>query len=242
MRALGVLSAAAILTVSTLARAEDGGPRFSLGLERVASLNAVFFSVDQGEEEFGLRAKGFTAGGPTHNPLSAPRLTFDYLASSGLTLGVGLAFGLGDLDTGHNESDDGGLNLLMLNPRVGYRLPLGHLVDLTPRVGATLGWASLAGPEQQSCGYSYDPETGMKTKDCSEPFTAQVNMAAAVANLEIAAAFRATDSFNILTGVSYNLLVVASAQPSNGDSDESSESFSGHSSSFQLWIGLGSYL
>jgi len=70
-------------------------------------------------------------------------------------------------------------------------------------------------------------------------------MFAAVANLELAAAFRLTDSFNILAGLSYDLLVAASVKEKDGYDSSSSEDDSlkdGHLSSLQLWLGVGGYL
>jgi hypothetical protein len=222
-------------------------PRFSLSLERFASANAIFFSVKDGDDDFKLRSKGITVGGPIANPLSAPRIAFDYLSKSGLTLGAGLAFGLGDLDSdgGGDELDEGGYNLLMVSPRVGYRMQVADWLDLTPRAGMTLGWASIQGAEYEYCDYDFDTDE----EDCGTAEGDKIKLFGAVVNLELAAAFRLTDSFNVLTGLSYDLLVAARAEEEyedpysdDGDSDSDSEKFKdGHLSSLQLWLGLGGY-
>jgi hypothetical protein len=243
-----------ILTAGAVAQAQGGAepaasaPRLSLSLERVASVNAVFFSVDDGDDEYKLRSKGITAGGPLANPLGAPRLALDFLSQSGFTFGVGLAFASGDLDSQdrHREIDEGGYSLFMLTPRVGYRIAVTDWLDLTPRAGMTIGWARISAAETESCDYSYDPETGQETEDCSKGDADAVSLFAAVANLELVAAFRLTDSFNILTGLSYDLLVAANAKEEEagyGSEDSDKETFdNGHLSSLQLWFGLGGYL
>jgi len=248
MRTLSALSMLSILAVSTQAKAEEepSTPHISLALERVASAQAMFFSIDEDGDELGLRTKGITAGGPLQNPLGAPRLAFDYLSSSGLTLGTGLAFGLGDFDSRDNGDirDEGGYSLLMLNPRVGYRFALGKVVDLTPRLGATFGWASITGPEYQNCDVSFDGETS--TESCSQEDGDKVKLFAAMVNAELLAAWRLTDSFNLLTGLSYDMLVAAHAKAGEGGGDSSEserEDFDkGHLSSLQFWLGLGGYL
>lgn len=251
MRIISSVLAASALLIATEAQAQSAAPepvehepRFALGIERVASLNAMFFSLD--DEDFALRQKSVTAGGPIFNPLSAPRFTFDYLSKSGLTIGGGLAFGLNDLDSKEDgEVDDqGSLDLLMLNPRLGYRIPVGKVVDLTPRVGATLGWASLTDAAREECDFTFNDATGESSSDCETVEGDSINLFATVVNLELAATFRLTDSFNLLTGVSYDLLVAASAQEKDSDGSEGEkDSFKdGHLSSLQLWLGLGGYL
>jgi hypothetical protein len=247
---LGLLLAAALpatASAQSLSRQAptESEPRFSLSLERFLSANAVFFSVDDGDGDFKLRSKGLTAGGPIANPLSAPRISFDYLGIGGLTLGVGTAFGLGDLDSedeGH-EVDEGGYNLFMLAPRVGYRFQLASWLDLTPRVGTTLGWASITAGEHQHCDYDY--ETG--EDQCRRAEGDKLKLFGAVVNFEVAAAFRVSQSFNILAGLSYDLLVAAKATEEESDpyleyDGEDTEEFDdGHLSSLQLWFGLGGY-
>jgi hypothetical protein len=224
------------------------GPRLSLSLERFASANAVFFRLEEGEDELKLRSKGITAGGPIANPLGASRLSADFLLGSGLTLGTGLAFAIGDLDSDENgdERDEGSYSLFMLAPRIGYRMELADWLDLTPRAGMTFGWASIGAGEYEYCDYYYDPETGEEDSDCSGAEEDSIHFFAAVANLELTAAWRLTDSFNLLTGLSYDLLVAARAVEKEGGGDSSTddeETFKdGHMSSLQLWLGLGGYL
>lgn len=229
-------------------------PRFSLSLERVLSASAVFFSIDDGNDELKLRSKGITAGGPIANPLSAPRLSLDYLSKSGITLGAGLAFALGDMDSEEHgrDRDEGGYNLIMIAPRVGYRIEAADWLDLTPRAGVTLGWASMSSGEYEYCDYEYDyaynNEYNRASEHCETAEGDKLKLFAAVVNLELAAAFRLTPSFNILAGLSYDLLVAARAKEEEGgphypgDTDETAKFKNGHLSSLQLWFGLGGYL
>jgi hypothetical protein len=245
------------LSLATSARVEAqaasepvaSAPRFSLSLERFASLNAIFVSVDDGEDEFKLRSKGITAGGPIANPLGASRLAVDFLTRSGFTLGAGLAFGFGDLDSDEadQETDEGGYSLIMVAPRVGYRIALADWLDLTPRAGMTLGWARITANEYESCDYEYDEYGYEEIETNCVNGADSVSMFATVANLELAAAFRLTDSFNILAGLSYDLLVSAKVTEEDAYSEDSEdseeESFKdGHVSSLQLWLGVGGYL
>jgi hypothetical protein len=227
----------------------DSAPNWSLSLERFASVNAVFLSLDDGSEDVKLRTKGITAGGPIANPLGAPRLSVDYLSKLGVTFGAGLAFALGDLDSadGGRDVDEGGYGLLMLAPRIGYRVEVSKWFDLTPRAGMTVGWARFTGPEQEYCeDYYYEPASGEYVESaCTTEEGNKFSMFAAVANLELAATVRLTDSFNLLAGLSYDLLVAAHAkEQEGGDSgDSEKERFEdGHLSSLQLWLGLGGYL
>lgn len=221
-------------------------PRWSIALERFANLTALFFSTEGGGEDLGLRAKGLYAGGPIANPLTAPRLAVDRFLDSGWSVGAGLAFGLGDLDSDDRgvERDEGGYRLLMLQPRVGYRWAVHPDFDVLPRAGITFGWGAITTGEYDECTYELNPQSGFYEDVCSPGEGETVSGFAAVLDLEVTAAWRLTDSFNVLMGVAYDVVFAASGDYDEGGSGStSSRDFDdGHLSSLQLWAGLGGYL
>jgi hypothetical protein len=119
-----------------------------------------------------------------------PRLSFDYVAYEGLTIGGSLGYfhqsgtdeNLG-ANAQVNSSDSAKLNAFIIAPRIGYALPLADSVAFWPRVG--ISYYSI-GSEQTTTGINPTTRTSTTT--------------GAGLNLEPEFVFSVTHGFGIVAG------------------------------------------
>ena len=156
IRSIAVSGAISVLTLAGSARAQEGeassrfgSPGFIVSADRLIPLisyEAVKTSSDGSSEtksdlSFGLLSNApYTAFGTFYN---LPRLGFDWVPVQNLTLG-GALFGYVQALSKDSVSPAGGPSTTTdqpkvtywgFAPRVGYIVPLGHLLALWPRVG-----------------------------------------------------------------------------------------------------------
>jgi len=196
--------------------------KVSVALERVGGFSYTRASAKDTSDSGSLTA--FQIGGVSANPYSAPRLGVDLILESNLTLGAGLSIGRYSLSStsGSTTQDIGSLFIYTLTPRVGYRFAASPDFDVTPRAGLTLAGGSVT--------------DGSNNGGSSGVF------ALALAG-EVVGAYRATQSFNLLAGLSFDDTVSASASStSSSGSSSSSQDIKGGLYALQLWLGVGGYL
>jgi hypothetical protein len=225
-----------------MAQIEDDAPQFGLSIERVAGFSSANISPDDMDGDVSANVLSLT--GAIQNPAAGPRLGFDYFIPGGLTLGVGVGYTRisGEAD----GKDIGKANLYLLSPRIGYRVALSEQFDLIPRGGLSFIGGSYQAPEGESCTFSTDPGTGTYVDDCRTVDGDKLSGQAMLLSLDMAAALRLTDSFNLLGGLAYEHVLSASGEVEEADRDGGSESekadYEGSASVIQLWFGIGGYL
>ncbi len=210
------------LVLSALPARADDGPApigLSVAVERVAGVSygsARLDAVNGGS--FGATA--FTLAGAAIDPIDLPRVSGDAILPSGLTLGGGLGYSHAELsikpDSGTSSTLDG--EVWLLSPRVGYRIRMSPLIDLWPRGGLTFARAGFTDGNNNSYSLFYT-----------------------TISLDMAAALRLTESFNVLGGLAYDHVIAAS-----GSETESSQAADlkagGQLFGISLWFGLGGYV
>lgn len=251
IKTLSLLSVAASfgLTLSSQAFAADT-PSFSLSVERIGGLSYTSLNQDPSEERRGggISLTGFTLASPVQNPLSTPRIGFDFLLPSGWTLGGALSLGLFSATLEDDPDDDAvdlNGNFFLLSPRVGYRVAVSETFDLTPRGGLTFvtGGGSAT---SFNCYSDYpldefgNPNPGPTTTTCSED-SGDLDFSAVTATLEVAGAYRVTDSFNLLVGASADMVLSADASVQEDEREADDADLDGSWNTFQLWLGMGGY-
>lgn len=187
-------------------------PRFSLALERFAGLALGTVSAEGGGDD--LTVTTVTLGGPVASPLALPRLALDFHTGGGLTLGAGLSFFSASMEVDDAET---GFSGFLIEPRIGYRFAASARFDLIPR----LSLAFARGSAEAKSNGDTDEVSGTMT----------------IISGGLTTAYRLTESFNLLTGLSYDRVVAASGEPA-GQSSEECDCSAG---SLNLWIGLGGY-
>jgi len=220
------------------ATAEVAAPKWSLAIERLGGLS--YGRVAAKDTDDSASITGFGVGGVMLNPFAAPRVGFDAILASGLTLGGSASLNHYSLSattkattttttptggtttsTTTRTDDVGSATIYTLTPRIGYRIPLSPSVDLTPRAGITLAGGSLdSGNDSDSVGI----------------FTVAVGG-------EGVFAFRVTNAVNLLAGaaVDYTVAATATSSSSNGARTTSTD-VKGALLTLQGWVGLGVYL
>jgi hypothetical protein len=233
----GLACGAALLSFAGEVRADPID--VSVSIERAAGV-AVSNLHPNGTDSLGVTT--VTLAGAAVNPIALPRLGIDVVLPSGITLGTGLAAGYANLSDnpngGQGASDNG--TAWLVSPRIGYRLRLGSLFDLTPRVGFTFAGGSLgSSSSNESCTYS---PTGVSA--CSTtPVTSSTSVFFGAVSADVALAMRVTSSFNLLAGLSLDDVVAASgSSSSSGQANSQGVNAGGSYVGGQLWLGLGGYL
>jgi hypothetical protein len=214
-------------------------PRFSLSLERVGG--AAFSSLRPSSADASYGVTSFGIAGPAANPVSLPRVGFDVILPSGLTLGAALGAGLVTVsvnpDKGDSQSETA--RAFILSPRIGYRIEVERWLDVTPRGGFTLMAAGVQTPDSQRCTF-----TGT-TELCQSVQGDSASLFAVALSLEVLLAARITRSFNLLGGLAYDHVVSASGSSSSTDATGGRTSTDakaeGKYLGGQLWLGLGGY-
>ena len=216
------------------------GMTLSLSLERVVGV--AYSSARPSDASSSVSVTTVGVGGPSLNPVSIPRIGFDVILPSNLTLGAAVGFGLISIAT-HPDNGDGQTaesgKAYILSPRVGYRIEVAPWLDITPRAGVTLLGGSLTGPQRNVC-------SSAPPYDCTQKVDGTTDsLFAAAASVEVVGAMRVTKSFNILAGVAYDHVFAASGsedRPTSAtDRQTSDEKVDGKYLGVQLWGGLGGY-
>ena len=217
------------------------GTTFSLSLERVGGV--AYSSLHPTSSTDSLSVTTFGIGGPSLNPVALPRVGFDVVLASGLTVGAAVGFGFVTLSD-NPQSGDGqseSLHAFLISPRIGYRIALAPWLDLTPRAGVTFASAGFASPDGRSC--AFGQVSGAPA--CTSVKGDSASLFAVAASLEVVAALRVTRSFNILVGVAYDHVVSASgtteASRFDGSRQSNDANVDGKYLGAQLWLGLGGY-
>ena len=238
--AAGLACGAALLACAGEVRADPID--VSVSIERAAGLAVSNLHPNASDS---LTVTTVTLAGAAVNPIALPRLGVDVVLPSGLTVGTGLAAGYANLSDnpsggGQGASDNGAAWLV--SPRIGYRLRLGPLFDLTPRAGFSFAGGSL-GSQSSSEACTYSP-SGVAT--CSTtPSTSSTSVFFGAISLDVALAMRLTSSFNLLAGLSFDDVVAAGGSSSTsgqGSNGSQSANAGGSYVGGQLWLGLGGYL
>jgi hypothetical protein len=228
--------ACAAITMTLPGSAQES--EWSLAVERVGAISLVTVSPEDSDDKVNLT--WMALGGPVHNPAGAPRIGADFILENGLTLGGALGAARGSAEVDGDKL--GGASFFLIEPRIGYRFSVNEMLDITPRLGATLLWGGFAEGEQEACRYDY----ATNEYDCNTVDGDELSGNATMLTLEGVGALRVTDSFNILVGISYDRLLSASGSVEehefDGGSDKESDDYKGAASSLQLWLGLGGYL
>ena len=216
--------AAALLAHTSAARADLG---LSISLERAAGLAYANARPTNSSDSFGITS--FSLAGPALNPVAAPRIGVDVILPMGLTLGGAVAYdyiALSDNPDQGNSSTETG-HAWLLSPRVGYRISVAEILDITPRAGITLANASLTSPDT-----------------INGPGQSESLFMGAL-SLDVPVALRLTRTFNLLGGVAYDHVFTASGSnefgPANARQSQDLQA-SGRYLGFQLWFGLGGYV
>lgn len=238
--AAGLACGAALLACAGEVRADPLD--LSLSIERAAGV-AVSNLHPSGSDSVTVTTA--TLAGAAVNPIALPRLGFDVVLPSGLTLGTGLAAGYATLSQSPNGGGQGASEngaAWLVSPRIGYRFRLGPLFDLTPRAGFSFAGGSVgAQSTSEACTYSPAGVASCTTT----PSTSSASLFFGAISVDVALALRLTSSFNLLAGVSLDDVVAASGSSSSpGQVSNSSQSVNAAGSYVggQLWLGLGGYL
>jgi hypothetical protein len=205
-------------------------PSFSLAFERVGGVSYARAAEksDDGRNESGSLTT-FGVGLANVNPYAFTRLGVDYLTPAGLTVGGGIGvarFSMSSTSSSGVTRDQGSVTAYLINPRVGYRIPLSPKFDLTPRIGVTF------------LGGGVSPSSSNGETSSGSIFSVAVGG-------EGVAAYRLTPSFNLLAGAAFDHTVAASVtntQKSPTGSTTETEKVKGSLFSAQLWLGIGGYL
>lgn len=219
----------------SLAAGED--IQLSIGVERIGGISAATASPDESDDD--VEVSILSLGGFVYNPAGAPRIGVDYVLPSGLTLGGALGATAGSASVDGEELGNG--SFFLLEPRIGYRIPTSEIFDIIPRGGVTLLWGSFQEDEGETC--YYDPN--IDDFICTSTDGDEYSGSATLLSLEVVGVLRVTTSFNLLAGISYDMLMSASGEltEDNGDDrDTDRADYEGKASSIQLWFGLGGYL
>ena len=224
-------AAPATTPAPTTAGTTSPQPTVSVAIERVGGVS--WSSVSQSDADTSGSLVAFGIGSVNANPYTAPRLGVDYILPMNLTLGAGLGFerySLSEKDKG-SSTDVGSLFIYTLTPRVGYRIAVSPMFDVTPRVGLTLaGGKASSGTSDDSAG-----------------------VFALALGAEAVGALRATSSFNLLAGIGVDQTISASettttttttsgSAGTTTTTSSTSEDIKGALFSLQLWLGIGGYL
>jgi hypothetical protein len=216
-----------IAPATALAQQPEAAPSVSLAFERLGGVSyarATEKEDDGRNEAVGLTT--FGVGVANVNPYAFTRLGVDYLLPMGVTLGAGVGFARFSASSRSSTGvtrDQGSVTAYLINPRVGYRIPVSPKFDLTPRVGMTFLGGAVSPSDNESSGSVF---------------------AAAIGG-EAVATYRATSSFNLLAGLAFDHTVsatVTSEQTTSTGTTSSSEKIKGSLLSAQLWLGIGGYL
>jgi Ni/Co efflux regulator RcnB len=197
--------------------------RTSLSLERVGGFSYAAAAPNEGDSSASLSI--LSIGGTILNPYASPRLGLD-VPSGNLTFGGSASFSRSSIgaSSGGTSSDLGSLTIYTLTPRVGYVLRLSPAVRLSLRFGLVLAGGSVSLGDGGS----------------------QYSVFATGLDAEGVGFFRVTDSFHILTGLSFDRTLSASVSQSSDSSGSSSSSSSsdikGALFTIHGWLGLGGYL
>jgi hypothetical protein len=248
---LGLFVVAGVIAWSASASAQDAPPasQMALSLERVVGFG---FSYGRGDEaRGGINLVNFNIAGPQPNPLSAPRVGFDYTTAGNIVLGGSLGFSTHSLSV-HSESSTesaptGGLWTLLVGLRAGYRVRLGRAVDIIPRAGLTLFTGTLSFPGGRSCSYGFDPMTGQPTNPvCRDIDGPSGNLFGGALSLDAVGRIRLTPGFFLDVGLAYDHVVFATFSVDeprfSGTTRTTEPDTSGTYFNLQVWAGLGGYL
>jgi hypothetical protein len=234
----GLACVAALVTFAGEVRADPLD--VSVSIERAAGV-ALSNVHPNGTDS--LAVTTVTLAGAAVNPIALPRLGLDVVLPSGLTLGTGLAAGYANLSDNPNGGGSGSSEngtAWLISPRIGYRVRLGSLFDLTPRVGFTFAGGSLgSSSSNESCTYSPSGVPACSTT----PVTSSTSLFFGAVSADVALAMRLTTSFNLLAGLSLDDVVAASgSSSSSGQANSQNVNAGGSYVGGQLWLGLGGYL
>lgn len=237
---------AAFLLAGTTVQAQDAVPsdrRYALTIERFASLGFSYGRADAADDQ-GVDFTAFVLGGTQANPLGAPRAGFDFITSGNFVVGGILGVTAQSLTIQLNSSSDASSSLslwaLLFGGRVGYRVQLGRIVDIVPRLGFTLLTGALTFPGNRSCSENFDPVTGaFIVRNCTNSDGPTGSLLAGIATLDVVGRVHLTPGFFLDGGLAYDQPLFA-----NLDVDDFAPSprTSGTYLHLQLWFGLGGYL
>jgi hypothetical protein len=259
-RLAGLIVTAAVLTLAPRARAADAeaAPEtpppaeasastaparpmfFSLALERAGGVAYSSLRPTSSSESYGVTT--FSFAGPAANPVALPRIGFDVYLANGLTIGAALGAGIVSLSTNpdQGQSSSQSARAYLFSPRVGYRIPLSPAFDLVPRGGFTLVGAEYTAPDNQEC--TFGPGGAQSCKAIPGDST---GLFAFALSLEALAAWRVTQSFNVLGGLAYDQVLSASGSSdhtdASGNKTSSDAGVGGRYLGLQAWLGLGGY-
>lgn len=248
---LGLCLAVAFAAWAAPVSAQDAPPtsQMALSLERVAGFGFTYGRVD--DARGGINFMGFNLAGPQPNPLSAPRIGFDYTTAGNVVLGASLGFSAHSLEfhsEGSTESTpSGSLWTLLAGLRAGYRVRLGRVVDVIPRAGITFFTGTLTFPGGRSCTYAYDPMSGIfGPRVCTEIDGPSGTVFGGTFSIDAVGRVRLTPGFFLDLGLAYDHVMFASfsvAEPrASGVTRTTEPSTSGVYFNLQVWAGLGGYL
>jgi hypothetical protein len=216
---LAALVAGGLSSFASQARADEAPLGLSVSLERVAGFSygsARLDAVNGGS--FGATA--FTLAGAAIDPIDLPRAGGDVILPSGLTLGGALGYSHAEVgihpDGGQSSTLDG--EVWLLSPRAGYRIPMSPLIDLWPRAGITFARAGFTDGSNNTYSLFYT-----------------------ALSLDLAAALRVTNSFNVLGGIAYDHVVAASGSETEGGMPVDLKA-GGQLLAGSLWFGIGGYV
>ena len=165
-----------------------------------------------------------------------------------MTLGAGLSFGFfsagAEIDSSDEELGLSG-SFVLFSPRVGYRVSTSENFDVIPRGGITIiSGGGTASEVNCFIPTTYDPDTGALIDsgptECREDEN-ELDFSVTAATLEVAGAYRFTDSLKLMLGASADVVVSADASVEDDDGDKDEEDLDGSWNTLQLWIGLGGY-
>jgi hypothetical protein len=231
---VGLLVAGLVAFSAAEARAD---PHISLSLERVGGLTYGSYGPDALNGS--ITVTTFGVGGVLLNPIAIPRVGFDVILPSGLTLGGAVGFtyaSVGVNPNGSQSETESGTGYL-LSPRVGYRLALLPRLDFVPRAGLTFVGGSVNGGSTQSCAEG----SNAGVSNCTQQPGGSASLFVMTVSVDASVALRVTDSFNLLAGLAYDQIVAASASTTS-NSQTTNQAANGSYLGLQAWFGLGGYL
>lgn len=210
-------AAVALQLAGARAHAQDASPpshQYALTIERFAGLEFTYGRVDTAQEDRGVDFAGFVLGGPRPNPVSAPRVGFDFITAGNFVVGGTLGFATQSLtfrlESSLDEAPKGSLWTLLFGARAGYRAHLGPIFDIVPRAGLTLLTGTLSFPGNRSCSSGFDPMTGLSTMTtCTSVSGPSGSVFGGMFSLDVVGRVRLTPGFFIDSGLAYDHVLFA---------------------------------